>query len=194
MGFVPLFLVVSFLLLFFVFFYLDKWGFRTPNCCREFGPEVTNLELRVLDRNANGKNDTLEITYQIHSEKEIIAFGGTRLCIGNEYKRFACKSVSFNFENSCGDGEGHEVIKKGITECTRYIYFDKPFDEKIATVVELQMFGANETILFRRFDLKNGFKLMNFETLPIGDPLIKDHSDNSSYPDYRILESPLITE
>lgn len=149
----------------------------------EFGPTLKQVDIASLDRNKNGKPDTIKVTFTVESNKELFAYGGIRLCIGNELRWVSCKFISQNL------GFNPDVVHSGFTTFTRYLYLDEiPKIMIDGKYLGIEMVGDNPRIMYRRYKIRPPIDLSKFETLPLGGPIVPE---DKSYPDYRRLHEPV---
>lgn len=136
----------------------------------QFGPIVSNLKIESLDRNENSKPDTLKLTYDIDSLEKRIGFGGTTICIGDEFRTYSCKNVNINYPDESSDDSGHDLLCKGKTPFTRYTYFDSiPKFQGGMTIVTLKIIGSDELILQRKIIYSQKIDFSKFESLQLGE-------------------------
>jgi hypothetical protein len=173
---------------------LNSLGYRPihPEKEGQYGPELRKIDIVPLDRNKNGKPDALRITFVIHSDQALAAFGGTELCIGDEFRYFVCKEIqqAYADENmSPGIGFQFEDFKAGDTTYTRYLYFDKvPKNNGKKQYLDIKMIGANSSIMNRNWRIDPVLDLKSFEALPIGDPMFASDGPNAHT---RLLRAPI---
>lgn len=148
-------------------------------------PLVKNVKVYQIDRNKNGKFDTLKFTYQIESSTTHIGFGGLNLCIGDEFRDFSCKNIHLFYPDSSTDPSGHELICSGVNVYTRYLYLDTiPKLRGFKNIFSIDITGADRRIFEQKIKIDPKIDWSNFESLPIGTHV-------ANYPDYINAYSPI---
>jgi hypothetical protein len=149
------------------------------------GAELKDVKVEYLDRNNNGKPDTLKFTYKLVSDTPMIGFGGTEICIGDQFRSFSCKNIHSYYPDPQTDTSGHELICSGENTYVRYLYFNSvPYLTFGNSMMTLNIIGSEAGIFHRGYVFPNKLDLSNFEALTIGKEV--DH-----YPNYVDATSPI---
>lgn len=152
---------------------------------------VTWLQAAALDRNKNGKPDTIAIDFVLESNSDLIAFGGTEVCIQYGFFRSTCKNLSFFVEPKelyGTDGHGHDVIQVGENKFRRYIYFHEsqiPHNISSNQKIRISVIGSNSILLRESKKIETIQELTEFEALNVGQ------SSDANYPDYGSVYTPV---